>query len=634
MRHAHLVRSTAHLLTNLVILYVLLIRHLVMCCQVDDDSVKCTEAVDLKREFGELVQTTPTKDFNRLELYSPVDELPENVFLDIRFKQIVIYNSNNLSAIHTKSFINTEKDIRSFICYQNFVSRLRNHPPEYDLYEAVSSLVNLEQIYLSLATHENHEIPDWAFRPVHGLQLSFKFVEWYGYYTITRIGHHVVFVLPNVEQIIFKYVIVQKISADAFMLPDNKRDRDLDIKFLNTSLTENSFEPGVFANCFRKVKLDLSKLKHAGKWAKWQANLLFIFSIGYNCITILKQDIFEPFFEADEHNYLIVNKNPLNCSDVQSFRWLWERKHLYQTRVLKAYCSDGTNFWSLANSSLTTISETTTESTENLTTGSESEIDTTLDVTDETEANTEVSADPDIPQTSDKPCTANCDNDSDSDNESGSDATIDSINKRLQDLIDLTDSDNSLNTSEQLVAIVGQIEEFRLTLDSISSMDYEIAFNLTNQVLNVLSNLLNQNNAWLKTKDELRSEIAAQVLSQIQMTSFFLTCNHIDHNKTMETIINDNVVVSLYKNFNQNILFEVNDSSILIPEEALTKNASYHCGNSSLATLISRIDQYLGNGLDQEYVNTDLVSFSATNSSDIVQFEDGINIKIRYFKLS
>ena len=233
-----------------------------MCCQVDDDSVKCTEALDLKREFAKLSQETHTKNFERLELYSPINELPENVFLDIKFKQITIYNSNNLNRIHTKSFIHTEFDIKNFICYQNFVSLLRNEPPEHDLYEAVSSLVNLETIYLSLATHEEHEIPDWAFRPVHGLQKRLGFVEWYGYYTITRIGRNIVFVLPNVRNIVFKYTIVQHISADAFMLPDNNRDQELNIIFLNTSLTDKSFEPGVFTNCFRKVKLDLSKFVH------------------------------------------------------------------------------------------------------------------------------------------------------------------------------------------------------------------------------------------------------------------------------------------------------------------------------------------------------------------------------------
>ena len=351
---------------------------------------------------------------------------------------------------------------------------------------------------------------------------------------------------------------------------------------------------------------------------------------------MLSQDIFEPFFEANEHNFLIINENPLNCSDRPSFRWLLNKRDLYKSRVLKAFCSDRTEFWSLPNVTEPTTSVTTTERTEDWT--SPTDIVTTISEADdaetETETTTEVhqTTDPDIenPGSSEKPCNKDCDNDSDND-----DNTIHEINDRLQDLIDMTNEENKLNTSEQLIQIVDQIQGIRLTMDSMTPLDYESAFNMTNNVIKVLSNLLNQNNAWLKTSDELRTEVASHVLNQIQLTSFFLTCNRKNSNKTIETLINDNIVVNLYENYGQQILFEANDSSILIPEEVLNQNLTNHCGNSSFAALINRIDNYLWNRFDQEQdLNTQLVGFSMTNKSNIVQFDDDVFIRIRYIIFS
>ena len=319
---------------------------------------------------------------------------------------------------------------------------------------------------------------------------------------------------------------------------------------------------------------------------------------------MIEEKIFDDFFKAHEDNHLILDRNPIDCSDYETIKWLFQHRIDLEKRIESANCKNGTHLWDLIDDEIignvsqevttpihSTITRTTTRPTSVSTTPS-----------------TSLSTDSD-------------ENDSQS---------IHQIIKHLEDLINQTKYDDSLHSSEQLKEILSQIQTIQSSLDSMIELDFETALNLTENIHNVLSNLLNQNEAWFQTTATERTAIASDILLQIQSTSFFLTCNQNNLNKTIDRLINDNIIADMYHNFDQQIHFEANDSSILIPKEVIDMNGIEICGNSSFAALISRLNEYLNESLTSDQsINTNVISFSLTNATDIIKLGNGMQIKFR-----
>ncbi len=103
---------------------------------------------------------------NHSEIHnSEIVEIPENVFLDIPFTLIEIFDAQNLIRIYTKAFnSNTAYNLLHFLIKKP--SNLSEIPPDYDLYKALSSLVKMSYIEISLGDG-SHEIPDNSFQDIN-----------------------------------------------------------------------------------------------------------------------------------------------------------------------------------------------------------------------------------------------------------------------------------------------------------------------------------------------------------------------------------------------------------------------------------------------------------------------------------
>ncbi len=139
-------------------------------------------------------------------------------------------------------------------------NNLRNNPPNY-IYQAFTSLPNLESIAISLETETSHEIPENAFFRTNSRQnflneivfeeeFSLKAIKNYAFYGLTH----------NKLSLTFDYIPVEYIYSRAFDL-EKHSDGVIDIYLNNCSLTELSFENNVFSGSKRRLNIDLSKKK-------------------------------------------------------------------------------------------------------------------------------------------------------------------------------------------------------------------------------------------------------------------------------------------------------------------------------------------------------------------------------------
>jgi hypothetical protein len=156
-------------------------------------------------------------------LNAPIDESPENVFIDIKFETIHIHESN-ITQIHSNAFNSTSLITQYYIDWIS-VAKLRNSPPHYDIYEAFSSLVSLKELDIKLDAESLDEIPDFSFNNSNDQQNYLQNISYDCF--ISTIGNYAFYNLPALRSIDFYSCTIQNISAHAF-----------DFQFFSDSIVE------------------------------------------------------------------------------------------------------------------------------------------------------------------------------------------------------------------------------------------------------------------------------------------------------------------------------------------------------------------------------------------------------------
>jgi hypothetical protein len=135
---------------------------------------------------------------------------------------------------------------------------LRNNPPNY-IYQAFTSLPNLESIAISLEIEKSHEIPENAFYRTNSRQNFLNEIALKGEFSLKVIKNYAFYgLIHNKLSLTFDYIPIEYISSRAFDL-EKYSEGVIDIYLKNCSLTESSIENNVFRGSKRRLNIDLSK---------------------------------------------------------------------------------------------------------------------------------------------------------------------------------------------------------------------------------------------------------------------------------------------------------------------------------------------------------------------------------------
>ncbi len=297
---------------------------LIKPCYCDRNNICCGghEFIDLKNLFHNL-SSTLDKDKWHLNSFilnnTAIKELPENLFGDIIFDSIIIWDATNLSLIHTNAFNGTDLNgLNNQFNINN--TTLKNSPPTHDIFHAISSLVNIKDVYL--INNMIEEIPDYAFKPINGPQnnLSSLYIS---DNNIKRIGNFAFEDLNHLNILSICSNQIVNITKNLFSF-ENSSDSSLTLDFRDLPLNGESFESEAFNNLKRPTTIDMSLTgENVNRTEK---------------VTYLDQHIFEEFFSKDHRNE--VTLNTIDCKDCRSY-WL-VKNDKYESRAASMRCSDGT----------------------------------------------------------------------------------------------------------------------------------------------------------------------------------------------------------------------------------------------------------------------------------------------------
>ncbi len=262
-------------------------------CACNKDVISCdgNETLHLETIFQQLSFELEDgkKHFKQFYLSNTaISELPENTFVNITFDSIVINEASNLSLISTYAFNASNLGLKLFYCIASTL--LKNNPPNYDIFTALSLMVAIEEI--KIIKSGIHEIPKNAFRPILGQQKNISVLGLF-YNNITHI--------PN----------------NTFNF-SSKSDKPFFLDLYLNDLNGSSFEVSAFNNLNRPTTIDFTR----------------------NSISYLDQNIFEPFFSDNDKNRIIIET--IDCEGCRSF-WLFKNgKYSHQLADIK--CSNKNNF--------------------------------------------------------------------------------------------------------------------------------------------------------------------------------------------------------------------------------------------------------------------------------------------------
>ncbi len=120
---------------------------------------------------------------------------------------------------------------------------------------------------------------------------------------------------------------------------------------------------------------------------------------------------------------------------------------------------------------------------------------------------------------------------------------INVVTESLEVINNKTESDNSLNTSDELNKIVYYLMKLQNFIDSgekfLKFLEFSMALKITNDFLNAYNNIINQNNAWINTTVDQKIKIASQLLLYVQKCSYI-----------SRLFINDTNEITEFKNQN------------------------------------------------------------------------------------
>jgi hypothetical protein len=202
---------------------------------------------------------------------------------------------------------------------------LINSPPSHDIFITMSSMFNIEDIWISQSNLT--EIPSYAFRPVNGTQTKLKRVYIEHSPSIKEIGNYSLYYLNDLRYFSIQNNSIDFIPTDAFHFEKESNDSLTIYMNENEKLNGSGFAINSFSNIKRPTILNF----HSS-----------------NKLTFLDQRIFAPFFSTNSNNQIeFGGTQTLNCDDCRSYWILRESKYINRTDITK--CSNGNDITNSSN---------------------------------------------------------------------------------------------------------------------------------------------------------------------------------------------------------------------------------------------------------------------------------------------
>lgn len=207
---------------------------------------------------------------------------------------------------------------------------------------------------------------------------------------------------------------------------------------------------------------------------------------------------------------------------------------------------------------------------------------------------------------------------------------LDNALEIIEKISNNTDKNNTIVNSQKLIEVLNIITKVQNFVDNVTDVNLNNARTFASNIISTFSNIIDQKYAWINATIEEKAGIASKILLYIQYSSFTLVCRQNQSSK-VEEIMNENIRINTFvTNFDEEIEFPINskNSSILIPSGITLNETCIKCNNTAIGAVIDKVQDYLLGGINQfEEINSNILSFSLTNKTEVVKLNHEVTIR-------
>jgi hypothetical protein len=206
------------------------------------------------------------------------------------------------------------------------------------------------------------------------------------------------------------------------------------------------------------------------------------------------------------------------------------------------------------------------------------------------------------------------------------------VEKTLEVILENTRKDDDINELDQINNVMKIIRKTQNFVQENPDIELNDALNHTSKTLEIISNLINQKDAWIKSSTENQIETGSKILSLIQLSSEVIACRQESSNEKI-ILKNENIFLEAFVTYFDEIITFPNSSvakssSIFIPKGIKHMKNFQNCNNSAIGILINKLQDYLlGKVKNLEYIGSEILAFSLSNETEPIKLNKKVKIR-------
>ncbi|CAG2164218.1 unnamed protein product [Oppiella nova] len=189
--------------------------------------------------------------------------------------------------------------------------------------------------------------------------------------------------------------------------------------------------------------------------------------------------------------------------------------------------------------------------------------------------------------------------------------SVDTAIDVIETITKKTYNNNTIVESEKLSKVLDIVSKVQSFVENANDSSLVVVKNYTHGVINTFSHILDQKYAWINSTSKEKTNLASKILLTTQSSSYTLSLQQNRSTKSVEISTHDFYINSFYIN--------------------KFLNTSTERTNTAFGAIIRNIDGYLmANIKDNFEINSDILSFSLNNKSEIIELNNEVIITLRH----
>ena len=202
--------------------------------------------------------------------------------------------------------------------------------------------------------------------------------------------------------------------------------------------------------------------------------------------------------------------------------------------------------------------------------------------------------------------------------------------KLIEFISNKTEKNDTIKQSDKLSKVLNVISKVQDYVNSANDTDLGKLYIYSSTIVETFTHIMDQKQAWVNSTANEKTILASKILIGTQSSSYALSLQQNSTENFVEIKNNDFYINTFYTDSSQGLIFpnkKKNFSTIFIPPNTMFVNSTLERNSTAIGAIISNLNGYMTANLEEYHeINSDILSFSLTNSSERILLNQDVKI--------